>query len=34
MEEGSTARHVQKYARVADPTESIPDKRGIQAAET
>lgn len=34
MEGGSTAKHVQNYARVADPTQSIPDKRSTQAAET
>lgn len=29
----STAKQVQKYAQVAKSTESIPDKRSIQAAE-
>lgn len=34
MEGCSTAKHVHKYARVAKPTERIPDKSSIQAAET
>lgn len=30
----STAKQVQKYVLAAESTESIPDKRSIQAAET